>query len=50
MGIMAFQAIYKGPITTQQMCAEMVAADSRIAQRNALLKAHRHDVLMALEN
>ena len=37
-------------ITTQEMCTEMVAADLRVAQRHALLKAHGHDVPVALEN
>jgi GDPmannose 4,6-dehydratase len=37
-------------ITVQEMCAEMVAADLRDAQRHALLKAHGHDVAMAREN
>ena len=37
-------------ITVQQMCAEMVAEDLRVAQRHALLKAHGHDVPMSVEN
>jgi GDPmannose 4,6-dehydratase len=37
-------------ITAQQMCAEMVAADLRTAQRHALLKAHGHDVPVTMEN
>ncbi len=37
-------------ITAQEMCAEMVAADLRTAQRHALLKAHGHDVAVTLEN
>ena len=36
-------------ITAQQMCAEMVAEDLKIAQRHALLKAHGHDVAVARE-
>ncbi|QFT48725.1 GDP-mannose 4,6-dehydratase (plasmid) [Roseivivax sp. THAF40] len=37
-------------ITTQEMCAEMVAEDLKVAQRHALLKAHGHDVPMSFEN
>jgi GDPmannose 4,6-dehydratase len=37
-------------ITAQEMCAEMVAADLRTAQRHALLRAHGHDVSVSLEN
>ena len=33
-------------ITAREMCAEMVAADLKSAQRNALLRAHGHDVTM----
>ncbi|MFA8444028.1 GDP-mannose 4,6-dehydratase [Yoonia sp.] len=36
-------------ITTQQMCAEMVAADLKIAKRHALLKSHGMDLPIALE-
>jgi len=36
-------------ITTQQMCAEMVASDLKVAQRHALLRAHGHDVPVSLE-
>jgi GDPmannose 4,6-dehydratase len=36
-------------ITAQQMCAEMVAEDLKVAQRHALLKAHGHDVAVARE-
>jgi GDPmannose 4,6-dehydratase len=36
-------------ITAQEMCAEMVASDLRIAQRHALLKAHGHDVPFSVE-
>jgi GDPmannose 4,6-dehydratase len=37
-------------ITVQEMCAEMVAADLREAQRNALLKSHGHEVPVARES
>ena len=37
-------------ITVEQMCAEMVANDLEIAKRHALLKAHGHDVSIAVEN
>ena len=36
-------------ITVQEMCAEMVAADLDVAKRHALLKAHGHDVHVAME-
>lgn len=36
-------------ITVQEMCAEMVAEDLKVAQRHALLKAHGHDVAVAQE-
>lgn len=36
-------------ITVQEMCAEMVAEDLKVAQRHALLKAHGHDVQVSLE-
>jgi GDPmannose 4,6-dehydratase len=36
-------------ITTQAMCAEMVAEDLKVAQRNVLLKSHGHDVAVSLE-
>jgi GDPmannose 4,6-dehydratase len=36
-------------ITAQTMCAEMVAADLKVAQRTAFLKAHGHDVATARE-
>jgi GDPmannose 4,6-dehydratase len=36
-------------ITAQQMCAEMVAADLKAAQRHAFLKAHGHDVAVSRE-
>lgn len=37
-------------ITVQEMCAEMVREDLKVAQRHALLKLHGHDVPVALEN
>jgi len=37
-------------ITAQEMCAEMVAADLKAAQRHALLKAHGHEVVVSIEN
>ena len=37
-------------ITAREMCAEMVAADLAAAQRHALLKAHGHDVAVAIED
>lgn len=36
-------------ISAQEMCAEMVAHDLRLAQRHALLKAHGHEVPVSLE-
>jgi GDPmannose 4,6-dehydratase len=36
-------------ITVQEMCAEMVAADLKVAQRHALLKAHGHDIPVSVE-
>ena len=36
-------------ISAQVMCAEMVAADLKIAQRHAFLRAHGHDVPVSLE-
>ncbi len=36
-------------ITVEQMCAEMVANDLDIAKRHALLKAHGHNVSIAVE-
>lgn len=36
-------------ITVQEMCAEMVAEDLKVAQRHALLKAHGHNVPVSLE-
>ena len=37
-------------ITVQEMCAEMVREDLKVAQRHALLKQHGHDVPVATEN
>lgn len=37
-------------ITVQEMCAEMVAEDLKVAQRHAFLKAHGHDVPVSVEN
>jgi len=37
-------------ITTQEMCAEMVAEDIKVAQRHAFLKAHGHEVPMSFES
>ena len=37
-------------ITAQEMCAEMVREDLKIAQRHALLKEHGHDLPVATEN
>ena len=36
-------------ITVQEMCAEMVAEDLKVAQRNVLLKSYGHDVTLAIE-
>lgn len=36
-------------ITVQEMCAEMVAADLKVAQRHSLLKLHGHDVPFSVE-
>ena len=36
-------------ISTQEMCAEMVAEDLKIAQRNALLKKLGHDIPVPME-
>jgi GDPmannose 4,6-dehydratase len=36
-------------ITVQEMCAEMVAEDFKVAQRHALLKAHGHDIPVSVE-
>ncbi|MBF7730495.1 GDP-mannose 4,6-dehydratase [Pseudomonas sp. N040] len=37
-------------ITVQEMCAEMVREDLKVAQRHALLKLHGHDLSMSVEN
>lgn len=37
-------------ITVQQMCAEMVAEDLKVAQRHALLKEHGHEIPVTVEN
>ncbi len=37
-------------ITVQEMCAEMVAEDLKVAQRHAFLRAHGHDVPVSVEN
>lgn len=36
-------------ITVQEMCAEMVREDLKVAQRHALLKEHGHDVHVSVE-
>ncbi|MCY1553466.1 GDP-mannose 4,6-dehydratase [compost metagenome] len=37
-------------ITVQEMCAEMVREDLKVAQRHALLKEHGHEIPVAVEN
>ena len=37
-------------ITVQEMCAEMVREDLKVAQRHALLKMHGHEIPVAVEN
>jgi len=37
-------------ITVQEMCAEMVREDLKVAQRHALLKNHGYDLPVSLEN
>lgn len=37
-------------ITMQEMCAEMVREDLKVAQRHALLKLHGHDVPVSVES
>lgn len=37
-------------ITVQEMCAEMVRDDLKVAQRHALLKQHGHDIPVSVEN
>ena len=36
-------------ITVQEMCAEMVLEDLKVAQRHALLKQHGHDIPVSME-
>jgi GDPmannose 4,6-dehydratase len=36
-------------ISVQEMCAEMVAEDIKVAQRHALLKQHGHDIPVSVE-
>jgi GDPmannose 4,6-dehydratase len=36
-------------ITVQQMCAEMVAEDLKLAQRHAFLRLHGHDMPVSFE-
>lgn len=36
-------------VTAQEMCAEMVREDLKIAQRHALLKLHGHEMLVSVE-
>jgi GDPmannose 4,6-dehydratase len=36
-------------ITAQEMCAEMVAEDLKVAQRLAFLKANGHEVSVSVE-
>lgn len=37
-------------ITVQEMCAEMIAEDLKVAQRHALLKQHGYDVPVSVES
>jgi len=37
-------------ITARELCAEMVAEDLKVAQRNAFLRQHGHDVSVTVEN
>lgn len=37
-------------ISVQEMCAEMVREDLKVAQRHALLRSHGHDVPVSVEN
>ncbi len=37
-------------ITVQQMCAEMVSEDLKVAQRHALLKEHGYEIAVSVEN
>jgi len=36
-------------IKVQDMCAEMVAADLKVAKRHSLLKLHGYDIPVAVE-
>jgi GDPmannose 4,6-dehydratase len=36
-------------VTVQEMCAEMIREDLRLAKRNALLKFHGHDIYLSTE-
>jgi len=36
-------------ITVQEMCAEMVSLDLKVAKRTALLKAHGHEITVSVE-
>ncbi|MFO7704544.1 MAG: GDP-mannose 4,6-dehydratase, partial [Halopseudomonas sp.] len=37
-------------VSVQEMCAEMVREDLKVAQRHALLKEHGHDVTLTVES
>ncbi len=37
-------------ITVEQMCAEMVREDLKVARRNAFLKANGHEISLSVEN
>ena len=37
-------------ITVQEMCAEMVREDLKVAKRHALLREHGHDLPVSVEN
>lgn len=41
---------WKAQITVEEMCAEMVQHDLKVAQKNALLKQHGYDIEVSLEN
>lgn len=36
-------------ITVEEMCAEMVAEDLKVAKRHALLKQHGYEIPVAVE-
>ncbi|MDC0108296.1 GDP-mannose 4,6-dehydratase, partial [Paracoccaceae bacterium] len=36
-------------ITVQEMCAEMIAEDLKVAKRHALLREHGHDIPVSVE-